>query len=81
MQKGAILRKCVNTFVPHCRYHGPQYLWCKFQSRLLFIISLLLKNFLTALYIQINKILSYLKYLLLAAILDIVLCLHIHGLV
>ena len=24
-------------------------LWCKFQSRLLFIISLLLKNFLTAL--------------------------------
>ena len=25
-------------------------LWCEFQSRLLFIISLLLKNFLTALY-------------------------------
>ena len=25
------------------------YLWCKFQSHLLFIISLLLKNFLTAL--------------------------------
>ena len=46
-----------------------------------FIISLLLKNFLTALYIQINTILSYLKYLLLAAISDIVLCLHIHGLV
>ena len=20
MQKGAILRKCVNTFVPHCRF-------------------------------------------------------------
>ena len=25
--------------------------WCEFQSRLLFVISLLLKNFLTALYI------------------------------
>ena len=24
MQKGAILRKCVNTFVPHCRYVPPQ---------------------------------------------------------
>ena len=30
-------------------------LWCEFQSRLLFIISLLLKTFLTALEIMLNE--------------------------
>ena len=30
-------------------------LWCEFQSRLLFIISLLLKTFLTALEIMLNQ--------------------------
>ena len=29
-------------------------LWCEFQSHLLFVISLLLKNFLTALEIMLN---------------------------
>ena len=30
-------------------------LWCEFQSRLLFVISLLLKNFLTVLEIMLNQ--------------------------
>ena len=36
--------------VPRCL--GPQELWCEFQSHLLFIISLLLKNFLTGLVLE-----------------------------
>ena len=38
-------------------------LWCKFQSRLLFIISLLLKNFLTALIVTDSFFLLWLKLL------------------
>ena len=38
-------------------------LWCEFQSRLLFIISLLLKNFLTALIVRDSFFLLWLKLL------------------